>query len=558
TDNEQVELVEKRGLLAESLPGMMREMAQYARLSPRCKNFMHIVSFNPEPRMELTDAQWEQVYEIYDRHRGIPPGQPGFTIKHVKKGREHRHRVSLRVNLATLRALPDGFDFPVCRAAQKEVEEKLGLTPGPQQVTFGGKVKSWERMRGAKTGIDPHQVEAEVMALLRQSENGQAFKAALEAHGYLLITGKRGLLVLDRAGKEHSLARRCGLPMKELLAFMHDVDLKALPTVEQDKAQHRTRKAEAGRTAPNQAAPQQRQEPQPSARRAPARDDQAAAAYDTGANSAHAAVTFPDLPLMQAQQDPAAAAPVYRPARDNPADVPTDYPRFTTASDRPKQDGQEHREQPAAEHASREHDATGAARRDARGVIKQLWRKLRQALTEPEGDEPKPKARRRGESEGDFRRLGRMLGRRFNVRQSFRKVARKRLPRRLIIRLTREAWGPPDAHLITTPITNNESDCGNSFDAAIARNSHGNNYLSPSSLALLDRGMVANPTHTHTAYAFSRQSKKVGRLLECGTARIDKERNIVHVFMNWDADNRLHRLYRARADGRDAAASPSA
>ena len=70
--------------------------------------------------------------------------------------------------------------------------------------------------------------------------------------------------------------------------------------------------------------------------------------------------------------------------------------------------------------------------------------------------------------------------------------------------------------------------------------------------------MAANPTHTHTAYAFSRQSKKVGRLLECGTARIDKERNIVHVFMKPDADNRLYRLYRARADRRYAAASPSA
>ena len=73
-----------------------------------------------------------------------------------------------------------------------------------------------------------------------------------------------------------------------------------------------------------------------------------------------------------------------------------------------------------------------------------------------------------------------MLGRSFNVRLNFKQVARKRLYRRLIIRLTREAWGPPDAHLITTPITNNKSDCGNGCEAAIARNSHGNNYLSPS------------------------------------------------------------------------------
>jgi hypothetical protein len=37
--------------------------------------------------------------------------------------------------------------------------------------------------------------------------------------------------------------------------------------------------------------------------------------------------------------------------------------------------------------------------------------------------------------------------------------------------------------------------------------------------------------HTHTAYAFSRQGKKHGRMLECGTGRIDKERNVVHVVM---------------------------
>jgi hypothetical protein len=44
--------------------------------------------------------------------------------------------------------------------------------------------------------------------------------------------------------------------------------------------------------------------------------------------------------------------------------------------------------------------------------------------------------------------------------------------------------------------------------------------------------MADNPkTHTHTAYAFSRQGKKFGRMLECGTGRIDKEHNIAHLHM---------------------------
>jgi hypothetical protein len=41
-----------------------------------------------------------------------------------------------------------------------------------------------------------------------------------------------------------------------------------------------------------------------------------------------------------------------------------------------------------------------------------------------------------------------------------------------------------------------------------------------------------NKTPTHTAYAFSRQGKKFGKLLECGSARVDRQNNLVHVFMD--------------------------
>jgi hypothetical protein len=37
---------------------------------------------------------------------------------------------------------------------------------------------------------------------------------------------------------------------------------------------------------------------------------------------------------------------------------------------------------------------------------------------------------------------------------------------------------------------------------------------------------------THTAYAFKREGKKFGRMLEVGTGRIDAERNRVHVFID--------------------------
>src|SRR5208283_3282947 len=92
------------------------------------------------------------------------------------------------------------------------------------------------------TRIDPRDIQAEVTELRQQSKNGKAFHAALELHGYDLVTGRRGLLILDSAGKEHSLAKRASVTMAELNAFMRDVDRAALPTVEQAKEQYQERK----------------------------------------------------------------------------------------------------------------------------------------------------------------------------------------------------------------------------------------------------------------------------------------------------------------------------
>jgi hypothetical protein len=40
--------------------------------------------------------------------------------------------------------------------------------------------------------------------------------------------------------------------------------------------------------------------------------------------------------------------------------------------------------------------------------------------------------------------------RRFDAQKQFRKIARKRLRHRRTIKLSREAWGPPNAHLLTS------------------------------------------------------------------------------------------------------------
>ena len=128
--NDRVELIEKRGVAADDLRGMMREMLENSELT-RCKNFMYIASFNPTEGEVLTEAQWDRAYEIFEKERGIPEGQPRIVYEHEKKGRIHRHVVWDRVDQEQQRAFPDGLDFKVCEAAKHKIEAELQLTKTP-------------------------------------------------------------------------------------------------------------------------------------------------------------------------------------------------------------------------------------------------------------------------------------------------------------------------------------------------------------------------------------------------------------------------------------------
>jgi hypothetical protein len=43
--------------------------------------------------------------------------------------------------------------------------------------------------------------------------------------------------------------------------------------------------------------------------------------------------------------------------------------------------------------------------------------------------------------------------------------------------------------------------------------------------------MMLPKNHTHIAWAYQRTGKKHGRLLECGSGRLDLDRNAAHVVM---------------------------
>jgi hypothetical protein len=252
-ENERVCIAKVDGLVSENIDELLHEIEAHGLgLGGNARNPFWIAIVNPGPKEHLTEQDRDRAVEILAKERGLT-GQPYFVVEHEKNGWKHWHVVWSRIDAENMRLIADSFDAKICHAASRKIEIELGLekvvgpfdrepgTPRPPRAP-----EPWEMYRGMKTQIDPRDITAEVTELFRQSQNGGEFQAALQSHGYPLVTGRRGLLILDGAGHEHSLVKRIeGVNTAELNAFMRDVDRAALPTLERGKAQFRERKIAA-------------------------------------------------------------------------------------------------------------------------------------------------------------------------------------------------------------------------------------------------------------------------------------------------------------------------
>lgn len=247
-DNERVRLAEIRGLPADNLVDAFEEMRLMARASPQCTNFFYHADLNTRADERLSEKEWDQAVDILEESLGLD-GQPRVVIEHDKNGRVHRHVIWSRIDPDTLRAISDSHNYDVHMRTADQLERAFGHEPTPRgRGPDGPNPQNWEVFRGHESGIDPYDVKAELTALWRQADNGQAFAAALAEHGYILAKGdRRDFVVVDQSGDDHSLARRIsGAKAKDIRARMADVDRDALPSVQAARELARERKDGAG------------------------------------------------------------------------------------------------------------------------------------------------------------------------------------------------------------------------------------------------------------------------------------------------------------------------
>ncbi len=258
--NERVHVVELRGLTAHTVRGAFRELEAIAS-GTRCANYFYHAHLNPREGEQLTAGQWEEATDMLERELGLT-GQPRIIVEHVKEGRTHRHVVFSRIDADSMRALPDSLTYRKHEAAARQIEQAFDMAPVASVLVKDRSTprpprrpKDWENFRGQESKRDPRAIQAEVTALWHAAETGPAFVAALAAHGYILSHGdKRNLVLVDRAGDDHSLARRiAGVKAAEIRSRLTAIDRESLPNVAQARAM--ARQGDAGGTAVPPATP---------------------------------------------------------------------------------------------------------------------------------------------------------------------------------------------------------------------------------------------------------------------------------------------------------------
>ena len=238
---QQVRIVEARGLAGWDISGWFRQM-EAVSFGTRCENYFYHANINPREDESLTQAQRDEAVDKLEQNLGLD-GHARFIVEHEKNGRTHWHVFWSRIDPETMTAVSDSKNYRIHEKTADELEKAFGHRPTPRAHDVAERnPENWEVFRGKRSGIDPYDVGAELTDLWQQSDTGQSFAAALDAHGYILAEGRRGLCVVDQAGKEHSLARRVdGARKKDVDARMASVDRSALPTVEKARAMARER-----------------------------------------------------------------------------------------------------------------------------------------------------------------------------------------------------------------------------------------------------------------------------------------------------------------------------
>jgi hypothetical protein len=240
--NERVEVLE-----LQSPAGSLREaFRDWQTLSEGTRGRLGLYHANIDPAeaYTMTGDQWSRCVDVLEEELGLA-GQPRAVVLHEKHGRQHIHVVWARTDIDTMTLRSDSHNYQAHERASQRLELEFGhdLVPGKhakrdreRQPDMPDAAIDHNEWQIAERGQFDHKArKAQITALYRASDDGRAFKAALEDAGYILARGdKRDFVLLDADARVHSLGRQVqDVRAKELREFMADIDPNHLPSVQE-------------------------------------------------------------------------------------------------------------------------------------------------------------------------------------------------------------------------------------------------------------------------------------------------------------------------------------
>jgi hypothetical protein len=237
--NERVVVLELQSG-SRDLAATFRDWQTLAEGTRGSKGLYH-VNIDPDARYTMTPAQWTRAVEVLEKELGLE-GQPRAVVMHEKHGREHIHVVWARTDIDTMTMRSDSQNYAAHERASAALEREFGheAVPGKHAKRDREKQPEFpkaelhhdEWQQAERAGVSIEERREQVGALHRASDNGLAFKAALEEAGYVLAQGdRRDFVIVDQLGEIHSLGRQLkGVTAPQLREFMVDVDRAQLPT----------------------------------------------------------------------------------------------------------------------------------------------------------------------------------------------------------------------------------------------------------------------------------------------------------------------------------------
>jgi hypothetical protein len=255
--NETVKILAVNGTVSQKLHGAFQEMEATAS-GTRCKKPLYHAKISPNPKdPAMTPEQWTRAITALRDELGLTD-HAYAAVLHRKYGkatpeilREHVHVVFCRINPDTMLAMHDGHNYRKHELVARQLEREFGHAriqgahverdgqPRPERTP-----PDWSMQQAAKSGIQPRDVAATVKQLWNEADNARSFAAALPEKGLTLALGTRDLVVLDRAGDVHTLARCLNLKVADIRERMAEIDRSKVPTVDEAREVIRERNAD--------------------------------------------------------------------------------------------------------------------------------------------------------------------------------------------------------------------------------------------------------------------------------------------------------------------------